>query len=974
MRWWIVISLVTFHAGVGLAAERVADARNQLRQAFPAVQFLSQGHGLTQLYGTTLGYGLSAAQSADNFVRTYSDVFGVAPDELLPGSAIGQTYTIPLLYDDQTDSYAATVVCYRQYRDGLPVYRADLRLLVANQPGYPLTLANATLYDLGDWHAPRTTPQEGAAHAAAAAFAPGLIDFGPAELMVWPDPDGKPAAPHVALVFAADNGQPATPYYSRYEFVADAVTGAILHAEDLILHTDVTGSVHGMATTIPKADICNPEVDTPMPYAKVAIGSTSVYADSAGNFTIPNSGSSPVTVTSYMSGHYFVINDQGGPLETLTQTVTPPGPANFVHNAANTSEYVRAEVNGYVQANVVRDWVLTQNNLYPIIPSQTNFPVYVNISSTCNAYYDGSSINFYRAGGGCSNMAFSNVVHHEYGHHIVECGGSGQDEYGEGMGDSVAVCISDTSIIAPGFYSDDCTNGIRDADNTLQYPCSGEIHYCGQLIAGCIWSTRTYLKDTNPIGYLAITSKLTLNSVPLHGPTGSITPAIYNDFIALDDTFYGGAHHTEITDGFGDHNMIPAPPPANDTCAGAIAVCPGATPGTTSGASLEGSATCDGSSPGPDVWYTYTPATSGTATFSLCGQPQWDSVLSIHSACPGTTGNQLNCSDDDCGGQATHGTITRSVTAGTTYTIRIGGYSSNNVGPFTLNITGPACQSANYTLTTDVTPTGAGSIVLAPPGGSYAPGTVVTVTANPATGYHFDHWSGDLSGSTNPTTITMNSDKSVTAVFALDQETLTVNVTGQGDVALDPPGGMYDYGTSVQLTANAASDWGFDHWEGDLTGSTNPATLLMNGPKNVTAVFVINQYTLTVDIVGQGTVALNPPGGTYPAGTSVQLSASAAAGWHFDAWSGDLSGSTNPADVTMTDNLTVTAVFGRLGDLNCDGVVDFGDINPFVLSITDPAAYQATYPSCVILHGDFDGDGEVGFGDINPFIAALTPQ
>ncbi len=60
------------------------------------------------------------------------------------------------------------------------------------------------------------------------------------------------------------------------------------------------------------------------------------------------------------------------------------------------------------------------------------------------------------------------------------------------------------------------------------------------------------------------------------------------------------------------------------------------------------------------------------------------------------------------------------------------------------------------------------------------------------------------------------------------------------------------------------------------------------------------------------------------------------------------------------------------GDLNCDGTADFGDINPFVLALSDPAGYVAMFPFCSIMNGDINGDGIVDFGDINPFVALLT--
>ncbi len=64
---------------------------------------------------------------------------------------------------------------------------------------------------------------------------------------------------------------------------------------------------------------------------------------------------------------------------------------------------------------------------------------------------------------------------------------------------------------------------------------------------------------------------------------------------------------------------------------------------------------------------------------------------------------------------------------------------------------------------------------------------------------------------------------------------------------------------------------------------------------------------------------------------------------------------------------------GLLGDLNCDGEVGFGDINPFVLFLSNFAAWQAAYPGCPPTNGDINGDGTYpSFGDINPFVALLT--
>jgi hypothetical protein len=61
------------------------------------------------------------------------------------------------------------------------------------------------------------------------------------------------------------------------------------------------------------------------------------------------------------------------------------------------------------------------------------------------------------------------------------------------------------------------------------------------------------------------------------------------------------------------------------------------------------------------------------------------------------------------------------------------------------------------------------------------------------------------------------------------------------------------------------------------------------------------------------------------------------------------------------------------GDLNCDGVVDFGDINPFVLYLSSVPGWQAAYPDCPAENGDINQDGSYpSLGDINPFVALLA--
>jgi hypothetical protein len=79
-----------------------------------------------------------------------------------------------------------------------------------------------------------------------------------------------------------------------------------------------------------------------------------------------------------------------------------------------------------------------------------------------------------------------------------------------------------------------------------------------------------------------------------------------------------------------------------------------------------------------------------------------------------------------------------------------------------------------------------------------------------------------------------------------------------------------------------------------------------------------------------------------------------------------------PPELMVTATLALTGGGVVLGDLNCDGVADFGDINPFVLALSNPVAYAAAYPDCDIQAGDINEDGAVNFRDINPFVVLLA--
>jgi hypothetical protein len=221
-------------------------------------------------------------------------------------------------------------------------------------------------------------------------------------------------------------------------------------------------------------------------------------------------------------------------------------------------------------------------------------------------------------------------------------------------------------------------------------------------------------------------------------------------------------------------------------------------------------------------------------------------------------------------------------------------------------------DSLQYTLTMEIDPPGAGVVTMVPPG-PYQHGEPVTLTAYPGEGWDFDHWSGDVTGNVNPVVEVIMGDTYVTAHFVEREYTVSRNVDppGSGSVSVVPEG-PYCYGDTVELTAVPGPGWDFDYWSGDLAGSTNPETIIIYGDVNVTAHFDSVEYTLAleVDPPGAGVVAAEP-GGPYYYGYPVTLTAEAGAGWLFDHWSGDITGSVNPVVIVMTRNKSVTANFAK---------------------------------------------------------------
>ena len=124
----------------------------------------------------------------------------------------------------------------------------------------------------------------------------------------------------------------------------------------------------------------------------------------------------------------------------------------------------------------------------------------------------------------------------------------------------------------------------------------------------------------------------------------------------------------------------------------------------------------------------------------------------------------------------------------------------------TLLVAGLSCSRSSYQLAAYVVE-GQGSV--SPQSGIFASGSTVTLTASPESGWEFDHWGGQASGSQNPISITMNSDKTVYAYLvensaSFPTPTPTATITSQ-EVAYDTAREQIQTAVGAYAAANAGN-------------------------------------------------------------------------------------------------------------------------------------------------------------------------
>ena len=135
------------------------------------------------------------------------------------------------------------------------------------------------------------------------------------------------------------------------------------------------------------------------------------------------------------------------------------------------------------------------------------------------------------------------------------------------------------------------------------------------------------------------------------------------------------------------------------------------------------------------------------------------------------------------------------------------------------------------------------------------------------------------------------------------QHKLSVSVSPINGGSVTPPSNSYEKGQSLQMLATPSGEYLFKEWEGDLRGSANPSTLIIDKDKVITGTFEKRQYPLNLTIEGSGTIKEEiiavATQSQYPSGTTVRLTPQPLEGWAFTGWSGDLTSAATPTNLAL---------------------------------------------------------------------------
>ena len=376
----------------------------------------------------------------------------------------------------------------------------------------------------------------------------------------------------------------------RWEALVDAETGEVLSFEDTNHYAETKGGVLPVSNDGIIPDGVE-QAGWPMPFVNVNTSSSTLTTDTGGNLSATGS------MTSTLTGPFIRMNDNCGAISltqndnldfgtsTGTDCTTPGfgGPGN-THSSRT----------GFYELNKIKEMGRGQ------LPSnswlQNQLTANMNINDTCNAFWNGSTVNFFKSGGGCSNTGeIAGVFDHEWGHGLDANDATPgiASPSGEGIADIYTALRLNDSCIGRNFLPSVCggngdpcltCTGVRDIDYLKRQSgnphdfswsnanCGGSVHCVGGVYSEAVWSlwkrelqSAPYNMDNNTAH--EVVTRLTYIGAGATGTWFSGSPpnggcaatSGYMNYLAADDDngdlSDGTPHMTAIYSAFNDQEI-----------------------------------------------------------------------------------------------------------------------------------------------------------------------------------------------------------------------------------------------------------------------------------------------------------------------------------------------------------------------------------------------------------------------------------
>ena len=425
-----------------------------------------------RLPGGRLLAGERARQASLEFIHEHAGLLGVDPAKL-------RCVRVSRARDTWYVSFVQTY-------EGLDVLLSEVELRISGD-GNVVAFGSDYYRDISIAAATSISPGM-AAQAATAGLPVSAVDVitpGDGKLFILPVTDDTGTHYHRVYEVHLKSSSPT----GNFVAFVDAADGQLVWRHNRVRYLDIRGKAEGTIQPILPTD---PFVTRPFSSQDVMLGTLRVVTDSIGLFAADLTG--PVTLSTGLSGPSVNVNRADASDASITAMANPGDSITIRWDDTNAHP---AERDGFFHTNIIHDFITALDPQFTDITY--SMPCAVNINQTCNAFWDGNGINFFREGDGCPNTAqMADVVYHEYGHGINDrlyeqlgrSFGMINGATHEGMADVAAAMILDDPRIGRGFFGPGTM--LRSILNSNAYPgsVSSDPHVTGLILAGAFWDLR----------------------------------------------------------------------------------------------------------------------------------------------------------------------------------------------------------------------------------------------------------------------------------------------------------------------------------------------------------------------------------------------------------------------------------------------------------------------------------------------------